>query len=472
MEIQKSLKFLCDQMCAELGKWLRAAGYDTLIAESGIPDKELLKRAEQENRRLITRDKFFKEVDPESKITIFLQEEFLDAWVEQLKDQENINWLYHPFSRCLQCNTALDKILSPKDVPEKIQHTVNEFWFCPECQQTFWRGSHTEKMLTQLENWQHGLITIGLGGDLMIGRLVSEHLIHNDPTYVWGNLHQVLKTTDINLVNLETTLTHSKKIRSKVFNFKSEPKNVAVLTQGPIHVVNLANNHILDFSEEGLSETIDTLDLSHIMHVGAGNNLISAQTGVILKKKGIKVGILGCTDNEPSWKATASHPGTYFVEVGDLEALQHSITSLRQEVDLLILSIHWGPNMQRRPSSDFQAFAHQLIDQGVDILHGHSAHVFQGVEVYRNRLILYDTGDLVDDYAVDPELRNDHSFFFIIKANKKGLISLKMIPIHIANFQVNVTKEQEPLEVMDMLCKEFNTHTLRHKHFLEVKFTD
>lgn len=309
-------------------------------------------------------------------------------------------------------------------------------------------------------------LVIGLGGDLMIGRLVNEYLDSHPPSYVWGNLHSLLHKMDLNLVNLETTLTRSEKIVPKVFNFKADPEKVSVLIEGPVHVVNTANNHILDFSKEGLLETLQTLDKAHILHVGTGKNLAQAREPVIIEKKGIKIGILGCTDNEPSWKATASRPGTNFIEVGNLRTLRKSIASLRKQVDLLILSMHWGPNMRKRPHPSFRAFAHDLIDLGVDILHGHSAHVFQGVEIYKKKLILYDNGELIDDYRVDPVLRNDRSFFFVVKVNEKGVVSLQMFPILISHCQVNLSQEKQPLEEMEELCKEFDTYPLRQEHSL------
>ena len=304
----------------------------------------------------------------------------------------------------------------------------------------------------------------------MIGRLVDEYLERAPPSYIWGNLHPILQRTDFNIANLETTLTRSEKIVPKVFNFKASPEKVSSLVEGPIHAVNLANNHSLDFSEEGLLETIQTLDQAKIFHVGAGKDLSAAKRPCILEKNGIKIGLLGCTDNEPTWKATAAHSGTNYLEIGDLASLEESIRSLRKEVDLLILSIHWGPNMRQRPMPHFRSFAHLLIDLGVDILHGHSSHVFQGVEIYKKKLILYDTGELVDDYAVDPELRNDRSFFFIVEMDKKNLISLTMIPILISRFQVNVTKDEEQLELMEKLCRELKTEPRRENHSLKLLF--
>lgn len=310
------------------------------------------------------------------------------------------------------------------------------------------------------------LLSIGMAGDVMIGRLVNEHLDSASPPSIWGNLLPLLKSTDLNLINLEAALTRSENRVPKTFHFKADPEKVQVLIEGSIDVVNLANNHVLDYSEAGLIETLQTLDEARIQHVGAGVNFSSAISPVILTRKGVKIGILGCTDNEPTWKASASKPGIFFLEVGDLEAIRESILSLRSKVDLVILSIHWGPNMRERPSQEFREFAHRLIDLGVDLIHGHSAHLFQGIEVYRGKCILYDTGDFVDDYAVDPYLRNDRSFFFIAHADKQGIHAIRLTAVRISNFQVNQARGQEALEIVERmraLSKELGTSLEKEK---------
>lgn len=315
-------------------------------------------------------------------------------------------------------------------------------------------------------------ITISLAGDLMIGRLVNEHLDYVPPSYIWGNFLPILKKTDLNIVNLEAALTTSTREVPKVFNFKADPHKVKVLQEANIDVVNLANNHVLDYSEEGLLETLSTLDKAKILHVGAGKNIKEAQAPVILEKKEIRIGILGCTDNEPTWLATQKKPGTNYLQVGDIEAIQDSISDLRKKVDILILSIHWGPNMRERPTPSFIHFAHQLIDLGVDILHGHSAHIFQGIEQYQGKLILYDTGDFVDDYYVDPFLRNDRSFLFIVEVNKQRICSLRLIPSLIENFQVNkATGENAALAIhrMQQLSAELHTPLSLENDVLRLK---
>lgn len=158
--------------------------------------------------------------------------------------------------------------------------------------------------------------------------------------------------------------------------------------------------------------------------------------------------------------AEEKRPGIRYLRIGDTREIQKDLEHLRPQVDVLIVTLHWGPNMREKPTQAFVEFAHFLVDHGADILHGHSAHIFQGVEVYRNKLILYDTGDFIDDYYVDPDLRNDHTFFYVVEINQKGLVQLQLIPALISHFQVNHAQGEDKeaiLERMKVLSKERGT---------------
>lgn len=305
-----------------------------------------------------------------------------------------------------------------------------------------------------------GNVTIGFTGDVMIGRTVNEVIDEKGYKYIWGNMLPLLQKNDLNIINLETTLTTSQDRVSKIFNFKAAPDKVKALTLANINIANLANNHIRDFGDSGLEETISVLDKANILHVGAGMNESEARKPVIITKKGIKIGIIGYTDNEPTWEAIGDKPGTNYVKVGNIAKVKEDISKLRDKVDILIFSIHWGPNWVEKPSQEFIDFAHSIIDLGVDILHGHSAHNFQGIEIYKNKLIMYQTGDFIDDYAIDPERRNDQSFLFNVKVNKKGLNSVKLIPTIISHMQVNKLEGKEAkvvIKKIQALSKEFDT---------------
>lgn len=303
-------------------------------------------------------------------------------------------------------------------------------------------------------------LRIGFAGDVMIGRLVDELLKDVPSAYIWGNMLPIMKSVDLNVVNLECAVCTSDDKVDKTFNFKTAPKNVRSLIDANIEAVNLANNHVLDFSRQGLLETLDNLDQAGIKHVGAGRNISEASAPVILTKNNIRIGILGMTDNEPGWAADSKRPGTRYISIGDTRPIVGDIQRLRSQVDLLILTVHWGPNMQERPSGDQVAFAHQLIDHGVDIIHGHSAHIFQGIEIYRGKLIIYDAGDFIDDYAVDPYLRNDRSFYFVVEASSRGCRNVGMIPVIISDRQVNPAANPDAAKAMkrmQQLSAEFRT---------------
>jgi len=309
-----------------------------------------------------------------------------------------------------------------------------------------------------------GRVVLALGGDVMIGRLVNRSIALHGYVHPWGDVLPLLGRTDLNLVNLEAALTTCSEPVPKVFNFRADPDRVHTLQAARIDVVTLANNHVLDYGPAGLEETLVVLERAGIAHVGAGKDAHGARSPVVLTRNGLRIGILGCTDNEPGWAATEGTPGTFYVRVGDLEPLRRVIAALRPEVDLLVLSMHWGPNMRERPTPAFVRFARTLVDLGVDILHGHSAHLVQGIEWYRGSLILYDTGDFVDDYAVDPQLRNDRSFLFLVEVDRAGIRRLCLVPVLIGAMQVNLALGDERTETiarMARLCAEMGTSLQR-----------
>jgi poly-gamma-glutamate capsule biosynthesis protein CapA/YwtB (metallophosphatase superfamily) len=300
------------------------------------------------------------------------------------------------------------------------------------------------KFLMTLDNLtvyglMNDLLTIGFAGDVMLGRTLDKIISQRGYDFPWGNVLGLMKNTDMNIINLETTLTNSRKQVYKTFNFKASPDKVQSLVNANITVANLANNHIMDFDREGLLETIEMLDNAGIKHVGAGRDSVLATAPVRITKKNIRIGVLGLTDNEADWKAS-TEPGTYYINMDDkIDQVNvlHAIRKLREETDILIVSIHWGPNMREQPTEEFINFAHAMADHGAQIIHGHSAHIFQGIDNYNNKLILYDTGDFVDDYAVNSDLRNDLSAFFIVTVNKFGVVNVKLLPVRIFQYQVN-----------------------------------
>lgn len=149
-------KFLCDRMILNLGRWLRAAGHDAAFVGKSESDAEILKHSLAEKRWLLTRDSEFLEMKQARDVLIFCGQEPLEICVELLNKLLMIDWLYHPFSRCLICNSLLIKpkieIVTEK-VPKEICLRIENFWYCEHCHKVFWDGSHTKRMLEQLKKW-------------------------------------------------------------------------------------------------------------------------------------------------------------------------------------------------------------------------------------------------------------------------------------------------------------------------------
>lgn len=149
--------FLCDQMLIGLGKWLRAAGYDTVFIEKSEKDRDILNLAVREGRILLTRDKHFTRMEAPQGVIVYLLANSIEACVKELSYKVKIDWFLRPFSRCLFCNTLLlDKFDKGflRQVPERVMRECNKFTYCPQCHKIYWEGSHTKNMLKQLKVWQ------------------------------------------------------------------------------------------------------------------------------------------------------------------------------------------------------------------------------------------------------------------------------------------------------------------------------
>ncbi len=324
------------------------------------------------------------------------------------------------------------------------------------------------------------MFTLALMGDVMLGRLVNDRLKDMQSEEVWGDVLPHLAQADLRIVNLECALTSHLRpwTRSeKMFHFRADPEAVRVLQAAHIDGCALANNHILDYEEQGLRDTLRTLDANGIHHAGAGADDKEAAApamldAVIFEKGGTspcRVALLSYTDNEPDFAATTKHPGTNYLEISldetTLARIASDIAQARaQGADLLVFSNHWGANFVERPSEEFRSFARRVIELGADIYHGHSAHICQGIEIYQGKPVLYDTGNFIDDYAVHPLLRNDRSCLFKVMFEHGKLYRIELLPVTMSVAHVALARGREFDAIcahMEMLCAEFGTRLMR-----------
>jgi len=307
-------------------------------------------------------------------------------------------------------------------------------------------------------------------GDVMLGRLVNQKLKEAPPTYPWGDTLPCFQEAVVSACNLECVLSDRGRPWSaseKMFHFRSDSKNVAVLQAAGIGLVSIANNHVLDYEYDALLEMLEVLEQAGIHAAGAGRNQAEAWRPASLVKDGTRFGLIACTDNEPGWEAAEQKPGICYVPA-DLEdhrakRLLELVSTTAAQVDCLLVSFHWGPNWGYRPPPEHVTFGRALIDAGADIVFGHSPHVFRGIELRNGKPILYSAGDFIDDYAVDEVEPNDESFLFSVEISGGAVRELALRPAVIRDFQARLAEPRLAWWIaakMQSLCDELGTHAL------------
>jgi poly-gamma-glutamate synthesis protein (capsule biosynthesis protein) len=355
-------------------------------------------------------------------------------------------------------------------------------------------------------------ITLFLCGDVMTGRGIDQILPHpsspelyeswvdsageyvamaektNGPiprpvdfAYIWGDALEELDRTApaARIVNLETSVTTSDAYTLKGINYRMHPANVPCLTAGKIDCCVLANNHVLDWGRSGLEETLSRLRTAGIGMAGAGFDLAEASTpcaipyGHATGSGRLLVFAFATSDSGAPcwWSAAEARCGISFLPDLSDETAGHvakQIHEAKGPADMAVVSVHWGGNWGYEIPRAQRSFAHRLIESGAaDVVHGHSAHHRKGIEVYRNKPILYGCGDFINDYegiGGYEEYRTDLvlMYFVTIDRSARTLVRLEMTPLQTFRFRLRKTGSPDAhwlKEILDREGKPFGTGT-------------
>jgi poly-gamma-glutamate capsule biosynthesis protein CapA/YwtB (metallophosphatase superfamily) len=337
-------------------------------------------------------------------------------------------------------------------------------------------------------------IVVFLTGDVMTGRGIDQILPHpGDPTlresvvsdartYVrlaeqangaitapagvawpWGEALSLLDEIkpDVRVINLETSVTTSSDFAPrKAVHYRMHPANIGCITASGPDVCALANNHVLDFGHRGLADTLRVLTDAEMRCAGAGLDVEQARRPAMVDVgSGARAVIcsVGSTSSgiPPAWAATDRQAGVALVP--DLSERTASVVAARvlahkRPGDVGMVSVHWGSNWGYEVDERQIRFAHRLIDEGIDVVHGHSSHHPRPIEVYRGKLILYGCGDTVDDYegihtyeAFRHELRL--LYFASVERTTGHLTELRMMPMRMRRMRL----EYAPVEDAEWL---------------------
>lgn len=190
------------------------------------------------------------------------------------------------------------------------------------------------------------------------------------------------------LGNLETPVCSEKKTRRPKAGPHLVSYAIPSIFQGGI--VSLANNHAMDYGEEGLQDTMLACQSLNIATVGAGQTLEVARRPLIFKIGDVRIGVLARCEAQFG-AATLWRPGVAVLDTKIYADIGH----LKRDVDIVIISIHGAAEMSPWPSPQWQSLLRSFIDAGATVVHGHHAHVPQGYEEYHNGLIFYGLGNFI-----------------------------------------------------------------------------
>jgi poly-gamma-glutamate synthesis protein (capsule biosynthesis protein) len=288
-----------------------------------------------------------------------------------------------------------------------------------------------------------------------------------DFAYIWGDALEELERarTDVRIINLETSITcNEEPWPGKGINYRMNPRNVSCITAARIDCCCLANNHVLDWRYEGLAETLQTLDAACVSHAGAGRNAAEATAPAVLdlmnNRRVLVFGFGSTTSGIPcEWAATDRRPGVNLLSglsEDTARRLAAEIRAYKQHGDVVVASIHWGGNWSYEISGQEVEFAHRLIEEGVDLIHGHSSHHVKAIEVYRERLILYGCGDFITDYegiAGHEEFRSDLALMYLVKVDAQSgrLLEVRLVPMQSRRFRLSRVTKTDALWLCDLL---------------------
>src|SRR6266516_5268319 len=288
--------------------------------------------------------------------------------------------------------------------------------------------------------------------------------------YIWGDALQELENSgvDLRIVNLETAITSADTHwPDKAIHYRMHPQNIDCLSAGRINGCALANNHILDWGYEGLSETLQTLDSAGIAHAGAGKNADEAAMPAVLDLTGKERVLLfsfgSTTSGIPrDWRATSSFPGVNLLDDLSETTATRVASQMRQSAsggqpgDVLFASIHWGSNCGYDIPPEQISFAHRLIDEGVAIVHCHSSHHVKAIEVFKGRVILYGCGDFLTDYegiSGYETFRGDLALMYLIELDHDSgeLMNTRLVPMQMRQFQLRRASAADAKSLCNLL---------------------
>lgn len=293
------------------------------------------------------------------------------------------------------------------------------------------QGLAPDFIMSQIDQEQDTILLFA-AGDVMLSRVVGQKMLKNGYDYPFAKVSTDIQFADIAFANLETAVLPGRVVETGEMMFRADPESVEAMAKAGFDIVSLANNHTPNYGDQGLIKTFEYLDKYGLDYVGAGRDFEEAHRPVIKEVKGIKLAFLAYNDSDVvprTYSAGIDAPGTAFMNP---ETLKKDIEAIRDQVDLIIVSMHSGTEYIYTANNRQKEFAHAAVDFGADLIIGHHPHVVQEMEEYKGKYIFYSLGNFIFDQMWSEDTR--HGGYLWMELNKSGVKQFYFAPVVINDY--------------------------------------
>lgn len=326
-------------------------------------------------------------------------------------------------------------------------------------------------------------LTMLIVGDVFVRR--------DDPPSVFQHVKDLMRSADFMLGNLEGSVADSGTPRKKSGSaaWKADARQLAAVETAGFHAMTVANNHMMDYGQEALLETLANLDRLGVKHTGGGRNFAEAHAPAIVEREGCKVALLGYTSVfMDDWEATPKSPGLavmkaltsyqpptrYFEAPGSPPVIRSwvvpeykaqlaaDIVHARKQADIVICTFHWGVSAGFQKLTEYQVeLGRHAIDSGADLVFGHHPHLMQGIEVRDGRPIFYSLGNFTFARH-DPTKGHEYETMIIrCRIRDKKIQTVEFLPArcdeHVNPHVLDLQEGRRAIEIVNERSKQFGT---------------
>jgi len=254
--------------------------------------------------------------------------------------------------------------------------------------------------------------------------------------FIDDNLKDIIKNSDIAICNFEAPIEteNMEAIKKAGPHIYQSKESIKYLSDAGFNMASLANNHIYDYGQEALENTLLVLNKHGVNFIGGGKDFEDAYATKIINKNGIKIGFLAVAENEFGCLHEEQNRGGYAWIFHPL--IEDNIRALKSEVNFVVLISHAGVENVEFPIKEWRDRYRRLCDVGIDVIIGHHPHVPQGYEKHKNSLIFYSLGNFYFDTAGFQD-KSDDSYSVILEFNKDSSKDFEIIYHKKTNFRVH-----------------------------------